>query len=327
MRRIIPGVLVFALSCALPIRARAWTRHDLITRAALSHLTWLDRYRHIHVDRPNWIDESLSTASFQVRYLEGSGWTSARDILIRYSDEPDWGMDAGLSISPLQRLVGGSAAYRDYDLGVVHGLFHVGSAADRAVHFYGLAMKAFKEDDPYWGFRELARCLRYVEDLGDPYRDHPPTWGELWLSRSHPRGLPILLANLRSDYEAYVANRLERELAAGGGAYVEALRDEEPARIEDMQEAAEALSDFGYAQADGLLSANLHLWPKRLLSTYHLRPPTEAELLALPDSDARDNLDDATSTCLQATSRVVQGVLNLARRQALEPVPPRNQDD
>lgn len=114
-------------------------------------------------------DEELYLPFFDNK-LPRSGRAPAWQILTVYSYEPDFGMDEGLSLSPLQRFMGGSGTWRHEEF---HILLRFGEVIDRFLHFDRLSMLANEKRDRYWVLRFAARALHYLEDCGTPYHTSP----------------------------------------------------------------------------------------------------------------------------------------------------------
>lgn len=98
-------------------------------------------------------------------------------ILSIYAPEPDFGMDEGLKLHPLQGLIGNSQGVRHmrYKIGVLKAF-----EADKSfLYFADLSKQAFENGDEYWGYRFLARALHYIEDLSQPYHNSPGTFFEM----------------------------------------------------------------------------------------------------------------------------------------------------
>ncbi|HBN09911.1 MAG TPA: hypothetical protein DD435_15140, partial [Cyanobacteria bacterium UBA8530] len=101
---------LFCTICALtlaPAPASAWIQHGRVTRHAFAMTAWLDRYQSIPVTPYNYEDKDVYSPRWTIHYVEKNVGeeTSAREILMYYSDEPDWGMDSA-NVSPFQLLMG-----------------------------------------------------------------------------------------------------------------------------------------------------------------------------------------------------------------------------
>jgi len=127
-------------------------------------------------------------------------------VLSLYSAEPDWGMDSGLKISPLQALTGGSQGYRHLRYGLF--LFRAGIAHRMALHFFNLARIAFSRSDMYWGVRFSARAIHYIEDLFTPVHTKPFTEMFFFKKMFQARDLYFITYNYHLNFERFVAYHL-----------------------------------------------------------------------------------------------------------------------
>ncbi len=65
-----------------------------------------------------WFDEDEYYADYVSYNNPVKGRVRAIEVLSLYSAEPDWGMDEGMKLSPLQILTGGSLGYRHLRYGL-----------------------------------------------------------------------------------------------------------------------------------------------------------------------------------------------------------------
>ncbi len=158
---------------------------------------------------------------------------SAAWILIHYTDEPDWGMDQNLNISPDQKFMGGtkgptSQAFRHlywkkWSPRAPWRTFHIppremGEALKRAQTFYDLAQTAFEVKEPYWAFRFLAWSLHYIQDLGQPFHSSQLltpkfiSWDSVLGFERLIKRTTQIISNYHFMYEDYVVFRTEKEL-------------------------------------------------------------------------------------------------------------------
>ena len=304
---------------ALP--AVAWDRHDLITRVILRNAGWLDAYHKLAVtpasgsecvkcDKDPYNPDYLPVF---VDKLPGET-TSAREILVRYVDEPDWGMDASVSISPMQPLAGGSKGYRHQYYYYGAGLVRIGEAPDRVKHFYDLALDAYREGDRYWAFRFLARAIHYLEDMGQPLHTQP--YLAAWLSRTRLDldRTTFLASNLHYAYERFVTHHLRAEIRRDGGPLLDALRKPPKMKFEDPYTAARALAEFSSNRAPDLLKDLDSFLPKRVKSMRHIVVPTSAEIRPTKPPAAYPRIVRSTVRSLEVTAGAVLSVLETARR-------------
>jgi hypothetical protein len=146
-------------------------------------------------------DENEYYTPFILYEKPQGGELPAIQVLALYSVEPDWGMDYGISLSPVQSLMGGSQGYRHLRYGFF--FLRAGKALHRALHFDRLSQAAFERGDLYWGIRFAARAVHYMEDLLTPFHTKP--FPELLLLRKlfDLRGLYFLTYNYHMNFERF----------------------------------------------------------------------------------------------------------------------------
>jgi hypothetical protein len=314
--------------------AAAWERHDLITRALLRNAPWLDNFRRLEVLPASGSDcAACDKDPYNPDYLPlfidrlPGEPTTAREVLVRYVDEPDWGMDEAISVSPLQTLAGGSKGYRHQYYYYAAGLARVGDAPGRVKHFYRLALAAYSAGDPYWAFRHLARALHYLEDLGQPLHTQPFRLEWLRRTRLSIARTTMLASHLHYGYERLVTWHLGRDIRRDGGSLITALRKAPRLRFEDPDTAARALAEFSSNRAPALLGDLDAFFPKRVKSTRKLVIPSEAEIYPAGRSGAYTRILGSTTRSFEVTAGVVVSVLEMARRDFSKVDRARRQDD
>lgn len=211
-----------------PWNARSWSRHDLLTQAALENIKELSQKTFaatkiedlirdfdlksleaagikIPLDKSptfglkefNRLIEIKTTYGFDYRMNEAvNKKLSALEVLSKYADEPDWGMDRELFgdnefpdlWKPAYSMMGGrdgmtSQAFRHmywpafslthplvtFKLPISQFFSSMGEAPKRAKLFSILAREAFRVQHDYWAFRFLANALHYIEDCSQPF--------------------------------------------------------------------------------------------------------------------------------------------------------------
>jgi hypothetical protein len=179
---------------------------------------------------------------------------SALEILSLYSAEPDWGMDADLSISPLQKLTGGSQGYRHLRYGLHR--FRAGTAHLRALHFNQLADRAFSKGDFYWGMRFSARALHYIEDILSPFHTKPfPEW--FWpLKMFRPRALYYITYNYHLNFERYAGFHLWH----GSDVFTRCLESSRPYGIMNLKRDLLRVSQKARSLSYGIFRELRKLW-------------------------------------------------------------------
>lgn len=164
------------------------------------------------------------------------GRAGTLEVLSLYSSEPDWGMDAGLRLSPLQRLMGGSQGYRHLRYGLF--FFRAGTAHRRTGHFTRLARVASSRGDRYWALRFSARALHYLQDLLSPFHTKPfPEWYLLSLLAApfRPQGNLKKLYFITYNYHLNVERYVGYQLWHGKDSYLRCIEDSEEAEITGLR--------------------------------------------------------------------------------------------
>lgn len=97
--RLYKVIIIFLFIFLLPQNLFAWNIHGEMTRIVLDSLPWINRYKDITITKYTYNDDSIYNQNYKISYLEGNigDKTTAKTILSIYADEPDWGMDEGLS--------------------------------------------------------------------------------------------------------------------------------------------------------------------------------------------------------------------------------------
>lgn len=312
--------------------AHAWGDHRALTREILADVPWLTapEFRRIPVTAYTYAEEDLAVYApgFRPVYVDRlvGEQTTAREILLRYVDEPDWGMDDELDLSPLQSLAGGSKGYRHQRYYYLGGVLRVGEAPERAAAFYRLSKAAFAKGDAYWGFRFLARALHYMQDMGQPLHTKPFRLREVMHTGLKPEALKILATNYHHYFEAWVADRLTKQQRSGEGNWVRAIRDADAAKVTDVAHAGKALAAYSYKHADPLLKASEAYWPRKVKRTDAIAP-IDPRLLDPPSPpEGWETLNRLTENALHVTSKVAKGFLAFAHQDAIAPAKPSNPD-
>lgn len=157
------------------------------------------------------------------------GKVSAMEVLSLYSAEPDWGMDFGLHLSPLELLTGGSQGYRHLRYGMF--IFRSGIAHRRAIHFTEIARNVFTSRDFYWGIRFSARAIHYMEDLLTPFHTKPFPVGFPLKKLLSSRDIFFTTYNYHLNYERLIAYHLWR----GNKDLISAIREAKPYEISNLR--------------------------------------------------------------------------------------------
>ncbi len=245
--------------------------------------------------------------------------TSARQILIDYSDEPDWGMDKELKLSKAQFLMAGSHGYRHmyYSAGDWHLpylFFPQGVAPKRAQHFYGLAKQALSRGDLYWGFRFLARAIHYIEDIGQPY--HTTQTSLRFIIPGSPlAGTTQATKNYHFAYESYVGYRLQQEAAGLTPAdYATALKQAPAIKVNGVAGLLKSMAGTNNKHTGNTFSASVDLFGAGLRSKQKV-PLTQSQVDVMLNNQKRVEFDRMVQQALTLTGGGVRGFMEYAKRE------------
>jgi hypothetical protein len=185
----------------------SWNSHYFYTELAIKNNYWINTFPEIEVTPYIYqeIDQDKYNPEFVIKYVdeEIGEKVKASDILIKYSDEPDWDLDTNLELNRIQTLTGGSRGYRHMYSSLFGGLLRGGAAPQRANHFFEMSKVAFERDDNYWGFRFAARAIHYLEDLSQPYHTYPAPLDVLFKKFFKVKKLTILITNAHYGFEDF----------------------------------------------------------------------------------------------------------------------------
>ena len=200
-------LLILSVLTLSSINVFSWNSHFFYTELAIKNNDWINNFPEIEITPYIYedIDQDEYNPEFVIKYVEGKigEKTKASDILINYSDEPDWDLDTNLELNKLQALTGGSQGYRHMYFSVFSGLLKAGDAPKRANHFFEMSKAAFGRDDSYWGFRFAARAVHYLEDLSQPQHAYPVPFDVLFKKFFNAKKLTVLATNAHYGYEDF----------------------------------------------------------------------------------------------------------------------------
>jgi len=209
LKKKIPILILLILSVLIfsSINVFSWNSHFFYTELAIKNNNWINNFSEIEITPYTYedIDQDEYNPEFVTKHVEGEigEKTKASDILINYSDEPDWDLDTNLELNKLQALTGGSQGYRHMYFSVFAGLLKAGEAPKRANHFFEMSKIAFGKGDNYWGFRFAARAIHYLEDVSQPYHTYPAPLGVLFKKYFNVKKLTVLVTNAHYGYEDF----------------------------------------------------------------------------------------------------------------------------
>jgi len=200
-------LLILSVFILGSINVFSWSSHFFYTELAIKNNDWINNFPGIEITPYTYedVDQDEYNPEFVIKYVEGEigEKVEASDILINYSDEPDWDLDTNLELNKLQALTGGSQGYRHMYFSVFAGLLKAGDAPKRANHFFEMSKIAFGKDDNYWGFRFAARAIHYLEDVSQPYHTYPAPLDVLFKKFFNVKKLTVLVTNAHYGYEDF----------------------------------------------------------------------------------------------------------------------------
>jgi len=247
--------------CLNSVNVLSWNSHYFLTELTIMNNQWINDLPEVQVTPYDYkqIDPSEYNPGFVVKYIqeEIGGKTKARDILINYSDEPDWDLDTNLDLNKIQSLTGGSQGYRHMYFSIGGGILQVGEAPQRAEHFWEMAKMAFDKGDDYWGFRFFSRAIHYLEDLSQPYHTYPAPVEILVQKLFNIKKLTVLVTNAHYGYEdfnGYLFNHKREEFLA-------LLPQVSTIKIDSVEEAAIEISRQARKDFDSSFQETLKLFP------------------------------------------------------------------
>ena len=200
-------LLILSVFILGSINVFSWSSHFFYTELAIKNNDWINNFPGIEITPYTYedVDQDEYNPEFVIKYVEGEigEKVEASDILINYSDEPDWDLDTNLELNKLQALTGGSQGYRHMYFSVFAGLLKAGDAPKRANHFFEMSKIAFGKGDNYWGFRFAARAVHYLEDISQPYHTYPAPLDVLFKKYFNVKKLTVLVTNAHYGYEDF----------------------------------------------------------------------------------------------------------------------------
>ncbi len=343
---LIKGGLLFFLTMLTLSPLHAWARHNLITKYALynheiykNSLTVITEispddsvnpeYNPVYIT-PDLKDNKVDCDRF-INYDLDNGlyygfkgrkpgeMTSIYEILVNFSDEPDWGMDRELILSFAQNFMAGSQGYRHmyYPFWTFHlpyPLIAQGEAPERAQHFFNRALDEYRKGNIYSAYRELARSMHYVMDVAQPF--HTKQLYYRFIQFSSPfDGTVQAIKNYHFAYETFVANFLQMEDCGFHGVLLKGIVSAEPIDASDPEDLAKKISQKSHRMAKRLMSLSIDTFGERFNSK-EPQTLTEREFEEILQDKARlDSLLKITEEALNLTSGGIKGLLKIFEEQ------------
>jgi hypothetical protein len=235
-------LLILSVLILNSVNVFSWSSHYFYTELAIKNNDWVNNFPEIEITPYTYqdVDHNEYNPEFVIKYIEGKigGKTKASDILINYSDEPDWDLDTNLKLYRLQGLTGGSRGYRHMYVSMFGGLLKAGDAPKRANHFFEMSKVAFRKNDNYWGFRFAARAVHYIEDVSQPYHTYPAPLDVIFKKFINVKKLTVLITNAHYGYEDFNGYLFEYQKDE----FYNLLPEVKTVKMDDVKEGAIELS-------------------------------------------------------------------------------------
>ncbi len=340
------SLLSLLLMILTPSTLQAWARHNLITKYALESnesyknsvtvVTEISSDNSINPEytpiytNPDFKNNKIDCNRFMNYDLdnglyygfEGKGLsekTSIYEILVHFSDEPDWGMDKNINLSFAQKLMAGSQGYRHmyYPFWTFHlpyPFIAQGEAPERAQHFFDRAVEEYKRGNTYAAYRELARSIHYVMDMAQPFHTYQLPLRLIQFD-SPFNGTVQAIKNYHFAYETFVANLLQMEDCASGGMLSKSIKDAEPLITNNSRDLALLIARRSNKIAKRLIPLAIEIFGKRFNSA-EPQSLTESEFKELLNSNNKSMREffDLTQQTLILASGGIKGLLDLFLR-------------
>lgn len=231
------ALLFLTVILTIPKSALAWGGHKEVTYYAVKDIEWIKNYTEIKITPFTYEDKDKRVIPYDIPYKEGNigGTTDAITILSTYCEEPDWGLDKGINsdfFRILERIGLDSGSWRHGCWVMLDGLVKVGGAVERFLYNYNMSLQAFKNNDPYWGFRFLARCLHYLEDVTQPQHTYPVPFRVILENLFDTRKIVQIASNHHFTLERYQGYQCR----IGNPSFVKVLTSAEPIVINGIEE-------------------------------------------------------------------------------------------
>ncbi len=302
-------IVIYSLST---LTIFSWNSHYFLTELAVMNNQWIEEFTEIEVTpyRYAQIDPSEYNPDFVIKYIRGEigEKTTAKDILINYSDEPDWDLDTNLNLDKLQKLTGGSQGYRHMYFSLGGGIFKAGKAPERAEHFWEMAKIAFDREDYYWGFRFTARAFHYLQDLSQPYHTYPAPIEVLVKKLFNIKKLTILVTNAHYGYEDFNGYLFQDKKEE----FVNLLPQVRTVKIDSVEKAAIEVSEQARKDFDSSFRETLKIFP-RLNNDEQLITLSQNEIAKMAKAEESKKLLELMKKDILLNLNYMNGFLNLLR--------------
>lgn len=342
------GLLLFLQLISSTELIYAWARHNLISRYAIDEKSYSQEvdvteisgsdslnpeYAPLYVPPDGSLnqvhcDEFVNYDLERGLYYGFEGKrigekTTLYEILINFSDEPDWGMDKNLNLSVAQRFMAGSQGYRHmyypfWTFHIPYPLIAQGETPERAQHFFDLALSEYKNGNFYSAYRQLARSIHYVMDMGQPFHTRQLYYKFLQFTSPFD-GTVQAIKNYHFAYETFVANLLQKESCARSGILIDSIGSAQPIRAESAEQLAILIAIKSSSIAKKLFPLAVKVFGERFRSQKEAFLTEEEYIGLVNKKELTEELIKLTEESLILTSGGVKGILILFNNKIREP--------
>ncbi len=228
--------ILLIVTAVTPKKAYAWGAHKALTYYSIKDIEWIKGYEDVKITPYTYTENNGENPQYTIPYKEGNigDITDPLTILIVYSQEPDWELDKNVD-SPLFRgirYVGLDSSHWRHGYWIIwEGFIELGGAIERISYYTNMSILAFRNKDPYWGFRFLARSIHYLEDITQPQHTSPVS-GQMIVKYLFDINYLILIAsNHHFTLEGYQGYSLE----TGYPPFVSAITMADPIEVKDLR--------------------------------------------------------------------------------------------
>lgn len=257
MYREIIFFLLFLLTILflMPRNVLAWGGHKEVTYYTIRDIEWINSYPEIKITPFTYQDPDKRRIPYSIPYMEGNigDTTDAITILTTYCEEPDWGLDKYIDskfFKILEKIGLDSSSWRHGCWVMFGGLLKLGGAVERFVYYYNMSIFAFKNNDPYWGFRFLARGLHYLEDVTQPQHTYPVPYRVILENLFDTKKIIQIASNHHFTLERYQGYQYR----IGNPKFIMAVTLAEPIQVNDAKSLIEDAIMKSYKKAESIWS-------------------------------------------------------------------------
>lgn len=310
------SLLFLTVILLIPKTVLAWGGHKEVTYYTIKDIEWINNYPEIKITPFTYEDPDKREIPYNIPYKEGSigDTTDAITILTTYCEEPDWGLDKYIDsklFKILERFGLDSSGWRHGCWVMFGGLLKLGGAVERFTYYYNMSLLAFKNNDPYWGFRFLARGLHYLEDVTQPQHTYPVPYRVILENLFDSKKIVQIASNHHFTLERYQAYQYR----AGKPKFVRAVTLAEPIQVNNVKSLIEDAIMKSYKKAESIWTLQSKIYgpeiDKPIEFQWYLGLETDESLVTKYDNIILEQMSDLASRVkglLLHIGKIVEGL-------------------